>query len=78
MTQPTTFGQNATIHCRRLIDALHDCKQDLEEYQAMGGSVWSTASGDFTKAQIDNLMGAINTLDATFEANAGYFYEGAQ
>lgn len=80
MAQPTTFAQNATIHNRRMIEALQECFADLDEYQDMGGGNWITEQpyGDFTKAQIDGLMGAVAGLKAYFDANSGYFYEGAQ
>lgn len=77
MASATTFGSRAMSNNRALIKALHTCFDDLEEYQAMGGTNYSAAVGSVTEQDIDNLMAAINALKATFDSYQGMFYTGA-
>lgn len=77
MASPETFAIRAMAHNRELINVLHECFKDLEEYEARGGMAWSKEAGSANKEQVDNLMGVIATLKADFDANRGYFYEAA-
>ena len=85
MAELSTFVQRVTNDTRRLLDVLEDLDGELAEYQAMGGGTWTAADPsapdiggtDFTVTEIDQLMGAIASLQAFMAANAGYFYKGS-